>query len=476
MPHHTPRFLIVRLCGLILLVVLALFVFRGRAQEPPAQGQVGADGRTSSLTAIGDGAADDTAALQSWINTAAERGRSLRLPPGRYRITQPLEIRLADVGPVSITGDGVARIIMDGPGPALRVTGTHGGTAAPRTVQPHVWERERMPLIDALEIVGRHPEACGIELNGTMQATISRVTVRDALHGIHVVTRNRNIQISDCHLYNNRGVGLYLDGVNLHQINVVGCHISYCGQGGIVCRDSEIRNLQIGTCDIEGNMADDGPPTANILLDCRSGSVREGAIVGCTIQHDHDAPDSANIRMLGQSPENSLKVGNFAISDNVFSDVQCNIHLQFARGVTITGNVFWEGYEHNLLCENSTDLVIGPNLFDRNPDYNAQDSGSTNAIVFRNCRDCTLTGLHVHANRGTAAAVMLDHCQWFNLTGCSVFDSDGIGIWLDRCANSRVSDCLIRDDRRDDAVLLRLSGSENVHESNNLVGGMIVVE
>lgn len=475
MPRHTPRFLVVRLGGLIVLLVLALFVFRSRAQEQPGGGRVGVD-EAASFTAIGDGAADDTAALQSWINTAAERGRSLRLPPGSYRITQPLEIRLAEVGPVSITGDGVARIIMDGPGPALRVTGTHGGTAAPRTVLPQVWERERMPLIDALEIIGRHPEASGIELNGTMQATITRVTVRDALHGIHVVTRNRNIQISDCHLYNNRGVGLYLDGVNLHQINVVGCHISYCGQGGIVCRDSEIRNLQIGTCDIEGNMADDGPPTANILLDCRSGSVREGAIVGCTIQHDHDAPDSANIRMLGQSPENSLKVGNFAISDNVFSDVQCNIHLQFARGVTITGNVFWEGYEHNLLCENSTDLVIGPNLFDRNPDYNAQDSGSTNAIVFRNCRDCTLTGLHVHANRGTAAAVLLDHCQWFNLTGCSVFDSDGVGIWLDRCAHSRVSDCLIRDDRRDDAVLLRLSGGENVHESNNLVGGRIVVD
>ena len=476
MPHHTPRFLLVRLGGLIVLLVLALFVFRSRAQEQPDGGRVGVDDEAASFTAIGDGAADDTAALQTWIESTAERGRALQLPPGSYRITQPLEIRLADVGPVSISGDGVARIIMDGPGPALRVTGTHGGTAAPHTVQPQVWARERMPLIDGLEIVGRHPEASGIELDGTMQATITRVTVRDALHGIHVVTRNRNIQISDCHLYNNRGVGIYLDGVNLHQINVAGCHISYCGQGGIVCRDSEIRNLQIGTCDIEGNMADEGPPTANILLDCRSGSVREGAIVGCTIQHDHDAPDSANIRMLGQSPENSLKVGNFAISDNVFSDVRCNIHLQFARGVTITGNVFWEGYEHNLLCENSTDLVIGPNLFDRNPDYNAQDSGSTNAIVFRNCRDCTLTGLHVNANRGTEAAVTLDHCLWFNVTGCSVFDSDGVGIWLNGCAHSRVSDCLIRDERRDDAMLLRLSGGENVHESNNLVGGMIVVD
>ncbi len=473
MAENPQRFLIVRLVGLVALLLLALAVFQGRAQQPNG---TGSSELTVPFEAQGDGEADDTEALQAWIDAAGERGRALRLPPGRYRITRPLEVSLSEMGPASLSGDGVARIIMEGPGPALRITGTHGGTAAPSTVQPQVWERERMPLIDGIEIVGGHPEASGIELNGTMQATITRVTVRNALHGIHVITRNRNIQISDCHLYDNRGVGVYLDGVNLHQINIVGCHISYCGQGGIVCRDSEIRNLQIGTCDIEGNMAEEGPPAANILLDCRSGSVREGAIVGCTIQHDHDAPDSANIRMLGQSPENSLKVGNFAISDNVFSDVQCNIHLQFARGVTLTGNVFWEGYEHNLLCENCTDLVMGPNLFDRNPDYDGQDTGSTNAIVFRNCRDSTLTGLHVHGNRGTEAAITLDRCQWFNLTGCSVLDSDGIGIWLDLCSHGRVSNCLIRDERREEPVLLRLSACEEVEQIDNLLGGSVVVE
>jgi polygalacturonase len=478
MSHHTPRFVLVRLCGLILLLVLALIVFRSRAQEqtPSATDRALTPEDIGIPGATGDGTADDSTAIQAWIDAGGVGQGDLQLPAGTYRITQPLHVTLADKGPVSIHGNGVCRIIMDGPGPALRITGTHGGTADPDTVQPGVWEHERMPLVDGIEIVGGHPEAVGIELDGTMQATITRITVRDALHAIHVVTRNRNIQISDCHLYHNTGVGVYLEGVNLHQINIVGCHISYNGQGGIVCRDCEIRNLQIGTCDIEANMALDGPPTANILLDCRSGSVREGAIVGCTIQHDHDAPDSANIRMLGQSPENSLKVGNFAISDNVFSDVQCNIHLQFARGVTITGNVFWEGYEHNLLCENCSDLVIGPNLFDRNPDYDPQDKGSANAIIFRNCRDCTLTGLHVNSNHGTDAAVTLDRCQWFNVTGCSVFDSDGIGIWLDRCAHSRVSDCLIRDERRDDAVLLKLSECEDVKEVDNLVGGMVVVE
>ncbi len=130
-------------------------------------------------------------------------------------------------------------------------------------------------MIDGIEIVGRKNEASGIELQGTMQATISRVSIRNVLHGILLTHRNRNVQISECHLYDNRGTGVLMDGVNLHQINIANSHISYNRQGGIVCRDSEIRNLQITGCDIEGNMGE-GLLAANILLDCRRGSVREG--------------------------------------------------------------------------------------------------------------------------------------------------------------------------------------------------------
>jgi hypothetical protein len=387
-----------------------------------------------------------------------------------------LKIELDKVGPVSILGSGNARLIMDGAGPALHLIGTHGGTAAPNTVQPNVWDRQRMPLIDGIEIVGRHPEACGIELTATMQATITRVTVRNALHGIHLTTRNRNVQISDCHLYDNKGVGLYLDGVNLHQINVVGCHISYNDQGGIVCRNSEIRNLQVGTCDIEANMAADGPPTANILLDCRSGSVREAAIVGCTIQHSHNAPDSANIRLLGQSPEVADKVGNLAISDNVFSDVQWNIHLQYARGVTLTGNTFWHGHAGNLLVENSSDIVIGPNLFDRNPDYGREDDGSTNAVEFHNCRDCTLTGLHVNNVLDSSAAVLLDKCRWFNISGCTVLDSDGAGFTFANCEHCSIANCLFRDERNpgNEPVAVHVQGGVDVTVGENSLHGRVI--
>ena len=113
-----------------------------------------------------------------------------------------------------------------------------------------------------------------------MQLTLSRLTVRECRHGVHLVKRNRNVLISACHIYNNRGVGVYYDNVNLHQSNIVGCHISYCDGGGVVFRGGEVRNVHIGTCDIEGNQSKDGPPTANILIDCTGGSTAEVVITG----------------------------------------------------------------------------------------------------------------------------------------------------------------------------------------------------
>lgn len=437
------------------------------AQQVPAQATI------RDFGATGDGRRDDTEAIQRAVDAGVGE---VRFPRGVYRITKPIVIDLDQVGPTSLVADGTARVVMAGPGPAFRLIGTHGGTANPATVKPNVWERQRTPMVDGLEIVGEHEKANGIEAQGTMQAIFSRVTVRGAMHGIHLTGRNRNVIISECHLYDNRGIGVFLDRLNLHQVNICNSHISYNDGGGIVVRDSEVRNLQIGTCDIEGNMGVDAEPTANILIDTTNGSVREGAIVGCTIQHNHDAPDSANVRFLGQSAEQPQKVGHFAIADNAMSDVHVNIHLIHARGVTITGNTLWKGFQHNLLVEDSSNIVVGPNLFDRNPDYRPADS--PNGLVFRDSHDCTLTGLHINHTLAVPAGLILDNCRWFNVTGCTILDCDNAGMLLKDCESCRVSDCLIRDMRTgvETPLAIQVRGGRDNQITDNLFAGRTEIE
>ena len=265
-------------------------------------------------------------------------------------------------------------------------------------------------------------------------------------------------------------MGLLLDGLNLHQINVDNSHISYNRGGGIVVQKSEIRNFHIGTCDIEANMGPEGPAAANILLDTTEGSIREGAIVGCTLQHSGKTEDGSNIRFIGRNTKEPHKVGYFSISANHISDTSVNIHLVHARGVTIDGNTFGGGARYDLLAEDCSQLVVGSNLFDRNPDY---PRGTLGGLVLTDCRDCTFTGTQVFAASQPEGAMVLRRCSRMNLTGCTILDSDGCGILLDDCTSVRISDCLVRDDRSATTkpIALRLIGGRGNMVVNNLLVG-----
>ena len=368
--------------------------------------------------ATGDGNIDDTAAIQRAVDSQIGE---IRFPRGVYRITKTITVELDRTGPISIVADGVARVVMSGPGPALRFVGTHEGTASPATVKDNVWRNQRTPTVDGLEIVGAHPQASGIEATGTMQLTVTRVVVRKSLHGIHLVKRNRNVVVSDCHLYENRAAGIYYDHVDLHQSNISGSHISYNRAGGIVVRGGNVRNIHIGTCDIEGNMGGpDSEPTANVLLDSTGGSIGEVAIVGCTIQHAYDAPDSSNIRVNGQSTPRPFtkerRHGNITIAGNVLSDAQVNVDVRNARGVTITGNTMWKGYGHNLRVADSASVVVVGNVFDRNPRYHYGDGDRAKlGLLFTDSDGCTISGNHIHGSGETVASFTVRRCRRFNI-------------------------------------------------------------
>ncbi len=431
--------------------------------------------QTSASQATGDGKTDDTAAVQK----AVDAGGALRFARGTYRLTKTIVVDLDKTGFISLNGDGVARFVMEGAGPAFKFVGTHGGTADPKSLKPEIFERQRTPMVDGIEIVGAHPEADGIEATGTMQLTITRVAVHEARHGIHLTVRNRNVIISDCHLYHNTGVGVFYDNVDLHQSNIIGSHISYNAGGGVVTRGGGVRNLHIGTCDIESNMTPEAPPTANVLIDCTDGSTAEVSIVGCTIQHN-PSPGAANVRFIGKGKprgdDDTTQWGHLSISDNVLSDVEVNIDLQHVRGAVITGNTFGGGYEHDLLVTNCSNIAVGSNTFDRNPPYyRGKAEAAKGGLVFRDCRDITLTGLHIDGIRSHPAAVQIENGDTFNLSGCTILDSDGAGLLLKNVTNSLVTGCLIADRRPDRAAASSIrieGGKDNTLANNKLAHGV----
>jgi parallel beta helix pectate lyase-like protein/pectate lyase-like protein/copper-binding protein NosD len=393
--------------------------------------------------AKGDGVADDTEALQRAVSAG---GRAL-FPRGSYLITRPLEVELAVHGPASLVGEGGARLVMAGGGPALRVIGTHSGTAHPDSVSQEVWDRERMPVLEGLEIVGAHPEADGVELSGGIQAILSRLLIRECRHGIRLADRNRNVIVSDCHLYHNRGAGLYLDGANLHQINVHGCHISYNRGGGVVIQRSEVRNLQVVGNDIEYNYDPQAEESADLWIETGGRSVREGAICGNTIQ-SLPSPGGANVRIVGESAGISQRAGLLSISGNHISSQEANVSLQYARGVVINGNTFQSGRLHALLLHGSSNVVIGANVFDQNPDYGADWRGG---IRMEHCRGCQLSGfLMDHCPAGSqesGACVEVLECEDVFIHGLQILSPEHRGIELRNSRHCTVSGCHIRDRR-----------------------------
>jgi len=429
----------------------------------------------TALGAKGDGTTDDSDAIQR----AVDAGGNVNFPTGTFRLTRTIKIELNKTGFVSLTGDGTCRVVMAGPGPAFQFIGTHANSAAPSTFKPEVWERQRTPRVDSIEIVGAHAEADGIAASGTMQITITHVVIREARHAIRLHQRNRNVMISDCHIYHNRGVGIFFDAVDQHQTNITGSHISYNAGGGIVVRGGNVRNIHIGNCDIESNMEPNAPATANVLLDCTGGAVGEVAITGCTIQHNHESPNSANIRMIGvginpataRAPATPTNEGHVTITGNVLSDVQVNVHLQGVRGVTLTGNTFWMGFAHDLLVEDSSNVVVGPNNFDRNPRYEYTRTSARGGVAFLRSRDCTITGLHVNGVRHHSAAVLIEKCSRFNVSGATVLDCDGIALNVVDTSLSRFNGCMLRDDRPEPntAPALKVSGGRGNTIMNNIV-------
>ena len=432
--------------------------------------------------AVGDGTTDDTSALQHALDAG---DGVLLLNKGTYRISQPLVVDLTKQGYGAVRGlEGTSRIVMSGPGPAIRITGDHRGTARPQSYQPHTWENERFPIVTGLEIVGAHPDAVGVELQKTTKATISQVLVRRCKHGVHLVERNRDFVLSDSHLLDNHEYGLFFDRCNLHQIIVHGNHISWNKKAGIKSLDGDVHNLQITGNDIEYNNDPDvdespgGEPTgAEIWFEAPDGVISEVTIASNTIQATIQ-PGGANVRIHGAETVSPRAARLVTISGNVLGSQTRGIELRHVQRVAITGNTIYDSADLSILATRCSGIAVGSNTFVWR---GVDDDPPRDGLRFEDCENGSLSGLVTQRLcSGTAekgAGITLVRCRDMAVSECQIIDPLIRGVELEDCVRCRVSGNSIVDRRTTSTMLqaIRVSGQsrDNLIQNNLLAGAKL---
>ena len=429
--------------------------------------------------AAGDGRTDDTEAIRHAIADADGR---LQFPRGDYLISETIEIMLDEVGRIGIDGDdGTAKIIMAGAGPAFRIIGTHGGTGDPNSVKPNVWERQRMPTIRNIEITGTNPEADGVELIETMQAILEGVLIRQVRHGIRLHKRNRNVQIQDSHIYHNTGVGVFLDGVDLHQINICGNHISYNRLGGIRIERSQIYNLQITGNDIEYNnhkaFGAEPEPTAEIYIDTTAerSAVDEVTIASNTIQAT-PSPGGANIRVLEKQGEGPAP-GLWTITGNIIGNQENNVHLTGCYGIVLSGNCIYSCDQRNVLLEDCSLITITGNSFRRHTPR------LYTGVRLVDSRDCVISGCSIRddseeGQESGASLLELKNCRRISVQGVQLLDAAPWGLDAVDCREVNVNGCTFGGDlinhenRGEGSIRFSGNGEKNLISACQIDGAM----
>jgi hypothetical protein len=427
--------------------------------------------------AAGDGKTDDTEAIRHAVADADGR---LQFPRGNYLISETIEIKLDEVGRIGIDGDdGTATIIMAGQGPAFRIVGTHGGTGDPNSVKPSVWERQRMPTMRNIEITATNPEADGVELIETMQAILEGVLIRQVRHGIRLHKRNRNVQIHDSHIYHNTGVGVFLDGVNLHQTNISGNHISYNRLGGIRIERSQIYNLQITGNDIEYNnhraFGAEPQPTAEIYIDTTAepSAVDEVTIASNTIQAT-PSPGGANIRVLNKQGEGPAP-GLWTITGNIIGNQENNVHLTGCYGIVLSGNCIYSCDQRNVLLEDCCLITLTGNNFRRHTPR------LYTGVRLVNSQDCVISGSSLRddseeGQQSGASLLELNQCRRISVQGVQLLDGAPWGLDAVDCREVNVNGCMFGGDlirnRGEGAIRFSGKGQKNLISACQIDGAM----
>lgn len=290
--------------------------------------------------AVGDGKTDDTEAFQQ----AAKQKGILRLEPGKtYLISSTIKIDLTNIKGIQANN---AKIFLSGDFPAFHLKGnkTNGGAEPPSNAG---LENEFSAVIEQLHVYSKNHEGTALILDGTFGVNISKSHFYNLKKGIEVINRNRNVIITENHLWDVAEYGIHYNNANLHQSIIANNHISYA-KIALFFENGDVHNIQINSNDIEVGYSINNNTQSAIQVVCDKPDTQfsQAQIVGNTIE-DHFLAKEGIIHFYSKAFESSVisldqapYIGMIELVGNEFSGSSKALVLDNIHDLTVNGNTF----------------------------------------------------------------------------------------------------------------------------------------
>lgn len=308
--------------------------------------------------AKGDGITDDTQAITDYCNSS----RKLIFPKGKkYKISSPIKIN-ADI--VRYLNGGNSTFIATGDFDVFQFYGSLSGSANPDVSKDIVYTEHGSVIENVIVTSESKVDGTGISISKNFGGIIRNCNFNFLKTGIKIHGMNRNLVISNNHIYANFEHGVYLtDTCDLHQFIISNNHISYC-KCNLFVNNSNLYNVIISNNDIETNTTENITPISNIYLYSKTGLMEDIKFVGNTLEC-HFKVDS-HIKLQADIVGN---IETINITGNVIGNSSnCDIDIDGARNIIIANNNLKRSRNHSIIVKKSVDcLTIQGNNFTTEP-------------------------------------------------------------------------------------------------------------